>query len=197
MYRKDKKREFFTLKARKEGYPARSVYKFAEINRKFGILKPNDIVLDLGCVPGSWLLYCAESIGEKGKILGVDINACNISLPKNAIFLQADILRLKTIQLKEYFREYDAVISDMAPSTSGVEFVDAGRSLELSQRAFEISTEVLKKGGNFVCKIFESYEANQLIKEVEKRFVFIKHFRPKAVIKNSKEFYIVAKGLKL
>jgi 23S rRNA (uridine2552-2'-O)-methyltransferase len=197
MYRKDKKNEFFTIKARKEGYPARSVYKFAEINRKFGILKPNDIVLDLGCVPGSWLLYCAESIGENGKIVGVDINSCNISLPKNAIFLQADILKLKTTQLTKYFREYDAVISDMAPSTSGVEFVDAGRSLELSKRAFEISTEVLKRGGNFVCKIFESYEANQLIKEVEKYFVFIKHFRPKAVIKNSKEFYIVAKGLKL
>jgi 23S rRNA (uridine2552-2'-O)-methyltransferase len=197
MYRKDKKHEFFTEKARKEGYPARSVYKLEEINRKFKILKQNDVVLDLGCVPGSWLLFCSKLIGEKGKILGVDINPCNISLPSNAIFLQTDIFQLKAVQLKEYFKAYDAVVSDMAPLTSGVEFVDAGRSLDLSQRAFEISTEVLKQGGNFVCKIFESHEANLLIKEIEKRFIFTKHFRPRAVIKNSKEFYIVAKGFKL
>lgn len=197
MYRKDKKKEFFTLKARKEGYPARSVYKLDEINKKFKVLKPNDIVLDLGCVPGSWLLYCSNIIGPNGKILGIDISDCNINLPNNAIFLQADILEVKASKIKEYFKEYDVVVSDMAPSTSGLDFVDAGRSLELSQRAFEIAKEILKPGGNFVCKIFESYEANQLIKEIGKHFALIKHFRPKAVIKNSKEFYIVAKGLKL
>jgi 23S rRNA (uridine2552-2'-O)-methyltransferase len=196
MYRKDRQKEHYTEKAHKEGYPARSIYKLKEINEKFKVIKPGDIVLDLGCVPGSWLIYCSDVVGFKGKVLGIDIDELIIPLPKNCIFLKEDIFDLKSSKLKEYFKGYDVVASDMAPSTSGVPFVDAGRSLELSQRAFEISLDVLKPGGNFICKVFESHEANQFIKEVGKHFEFLKHARPKAVFKKSKEFYIVAKGLK-
>lgn len=196
MYRKDREKEYYTERAHKEGYPARSIYKLKEINEKFKVIKPGDIVLDLGCVPGSWLMYCSDVVGLKGKILGIDISDITIPLPKNCVFLKEDIFNIKTSQFKEYFRGYDVVVSDMAPSTSGVPLVDAAKSLELSRRALEISLEVLNKGGNFVCKVFESYEANQLIKEVEKHFGFLKHVRPQAVFKKSKEFYIVAKRLK-
>jgi len=196
MYRKDKKHEYFTIKARKEGYPARSVYKLAEIDKKYHLIKPGDVILDLGCVPGSWLLYCSQKIGDKGKIVGIDISPMKIELPKNTIFLQTDIMELKISKLKELNTKYDIVVSDMAPSTSGVKFVDAGKSLELSQRGFEIACEVLASNGNFVCKIFESFESDRFLKEVAKNFVFMKKIRPKAVIKNSKEFYLVAKGFK-
>ncbi|MFA5348973.1 MAG: RlmE family RNA methyltransferase [Candidatus Paceibacterota bacterium] len=196
MYRKDRQSEHYTDKAHKEGYPARSIYKLKEINEKFKAIKPKDIVLDLGCAPGSWLIYSSDIIGPKGRVLGVDTNDLGITLPKNCLFIKEDIFNLKSLQLKEYFPHFDVVVSDMAPSTSGIDFLDAGRSLELSQRAFEIALEVLKPGGNFVCKVFESYESNQFIKEVGKHFEFLKHARPKAVFKKSKEFYIVAKKLK-
>lgn len=196
MYRKDKKKEFFTQKAKKEGYPARSVYKLEEIDKKYHLIRIGDSVLDLGCAPGSWLLYCSQAVGHKGKVVGIDIVDLNIQLPKNCVFLKTDVMDFKISQLKELGNKHNVVVSDMAPSTSGVKFVDAGRSLELSQRAFEIACEVLSFSGNFVCKIFEGYEADKFINEVKKSFNFVKRLKPKAVIKQSKEFYIIASGFK-
>jgi len=190
MYRIYKKHEHYTEKARKEGYPARSVYKLKEIDEKFKIFKKGDKVLDLGCSPGSWLLYAANKVGERGKVVGIDIEKVNILLKNNIVFIQKDILALEESDLNE---KYDVVISDLAPATSGVKLIDSGRSFELSEKAFEIAKKFLLPGGNFVCKIFESEDANKFLKEVEKKFKLVKKFRPKAVIKESKEFYIVGK----
>jgi len=196
MYRKDKIDEFFTRKAKEEGYPARSVYKIKEIDEKHHLFKKGDNVLDLGCAPGSWLLFVANKIGSRGKVVGIDIKDIKITLKENIIFIKKDIMDFERSGAKELNQKYQAVISDLAPSTSGIEFVDAGKSLELSEKAFDIAKMVLVFGGNFVCKIFEGELTNDFFKEVEKSFKFTKRFRPKAVIKRSKEFYIVGKGFK-
>lgn len=194
MYRKDNKNEFFTRKAREEGYPARSVYKLQEIDRKYQIIQKGDNILDLGCAPGSWLLYVSKRVGDNGSVVGIDIENIKITLPGNVILIQKDIMELAPKDLEVLNKKFQAVISDLAPKTSGVKFVDEGRSLDLSLKAFLIAKNILSARGNFVCKIFEGGETDQFIAEAEKSFKFVKRFRPKAVKKDSKEFYLVAKG---
>ena len=211
MYRKDQKKEFYTLKARKEGYPARSVYKLKEIDEKFHIIKNGDKVLDLGSAPGSWLLYVANKIGRQGKVFGVDTADLNIKPPKNTLttprenleheegnirFIKKSIFDLNEEDFRGFGSNFNAVISDMAPNTSGYVPKDASDSLELSRTAFEIAKRFLRKGGNFVCKIFDGEDADEFIKEVGESFAVLKRARPMAVVKRSKEFYIVAKGYK-
>ena len=195
MYRKDNKNEFFTIKARKEGYPARSVYKLQEIDRKYRIIQKGDNVLDLGSAPGSWLLYASKMAGDKGSVVGIDIEKIKTALPGNVVLIQKDIMELAPKDLTVFNKKFQAVISDLAPKTSGMKFVDEGRSLELGLKALLIAKNVLSAGGNFVCKIFEGEGTGQFIAKAEQNFKFVKRFRPKAVKKDSKEFYLVAKGL--
>ena len=193
MYRKAKKEEFYTILARKEGYPARSVYKLKEIDKKYKIIREGDRVLDLGCAPGSWLLYISQKIGEKGRVIGIDIGDIKIAPKPNILFIKKSIFDLNNPDFKEKYR---VVVSDLSPKTAGVKFLDAGRALALAKMAFEIAKSVLLPGGNFICKIFEGESSGELFKEISKYFEFTKRFRPKAVIKESKEFYIIGKGFK-
>lgn len=190
MYRKDKKDEYYTRKAKQEGYPARSVYKLKEIDEKYKIFKKGDLVLDLGCAPGSWLKYISEKIGENGKVIGVDLNEKKIPLAKNIIFIQKDIFQLGK---DDFIKKFNAVVSDLSPKTSGIKFADETASLDLAEKAFELAKMFLKAGGNFICKIFEGGLADNFFKEVKKEFRSAKLFRPKAVIKGSREIYIIGK----
>ena len=193
MYRKDRKQDFYTILAKKEGYPARSVYKLKEINEKYKIIKKGDSVLDLGCAPGSWLLYISQKIGDKGRAVGIDTEDIKIADKSNISFIKKNIFNLEKSDFKKRFQ---AVVSDLAPKTSGLKFLDAEKSLELAEKSFEIAKSVLLPGGNFVCKIFESESSNELFKKVEEHFDFAKRLKPKAVVKASKEFYIIGRGFK-
>ncbi|MFA5878019.1 MAG: RlmE family RNA methyltransferase [Candidatus Staskawiczbacteria bacterium] len=193
MYRQDLKDEFYTRKSKEEGYPARSVYKLKEIDEKYRVIRRGNRVLDLGCAPGSWLLYIAEKVGKTGKVLGIDSEDVKIKQKDNITFLKKNILELD----ESYFinmPKFHVLVADLAPKTSGVKSFDVGRSLELSETAFSIAKEVLVAGGNFICKIFEGADVDEFVKEVEKSFSVLKRVRPKAVIKHSKEFYIIAMG---
>lgn len=186
--------DFFFKKAKKEGYPARSVYKLQEIDQKFHILHKNDIVLDLGCAPGSWLLYIQKAIQPKGRVIGIDIRP--ISVNSSAIFIQKDIFQLKPDELKKVLTKegkdkFDVIVSDLAPSTSGVKELDESRSLELIKQAFSFAPALLKKEGFFVCKAFESYEVHLFRKEISPYFKRLKIFKPRASRKRSKELYLI------
>jgi len=194
MYRKNLKDEFYTRKSRADGYPARSVYKLEEINQKHKLIKKGDIVMDLGASPGSWTLYTSKIVGKEGRVLSIDLENLKFSAQGNVIFVKRDILKLDQIDLKNWEEKFDVVMADLAPKTSGVISMDVGRSLELSEKAFEIAKLVLKEGGNFITKIFEGEGVDDFAKEVEKSFKVFKRARPQAIIKHSKEFYIVAKG---
>jgi len=190
MFRQDKQNEFYTILAKKDGYPARSVYKLKEIDEKYKIFKKGDRVLDLGCSPGSWLLYISQKVGKQGKVIGIDLEEIKIPQKANIVFIKKSIFDLKESSFKDKF---EAVVSDLSPKTSGVEFLDAAKSLELAERSFEIAKSVLLPYGNFVCKLFENESSNKFFKKVENCFDFTKRFRPKAVIKKSKEFYIIGR----
>ncbi len=197
MYRKDKKEEYYTLRARREGYPARSVYKLKDIDEKFRIIRNGDKVLDLGSAPGSWLIYISQKVGENGKVVGVDIQDLASSV-KNTIFIKKSIFDFQESDLLAVgcYEKFNSVLADLSPNTTGIKSMDAGRSLEMSEKAFQIARNVLAKNGSFVCKIFQGEGMDGFLREVALRFKVFKRVRPKAVVKRSKEFYIVAKGFK-
>lgn len=192
MYRKDKKHEYYTAKANKEGYPARSVYKLKDIDQKYGLLKRGDKVLDLGAAPGSWMQYIGSKVGERGFVQGIDIQDLEIQLTPRMSFLKRDLLELGSDDFQKVEGKYDAVVSDAAPSTSGISSLDAGRSLELASKAFEIARWVLRPGGNFVTKLFDGEYTGDFCKDIQKSFRIVKRYRPKAVTKKSRELYIIA-----
>lgn len=193
-----KPQDYYFKKAKKEGYPARSVYKLKEIDERFHIFKPGDLVLDLGCFPGSWLLYIEKVIKPKGKVIGIDLKP--ITIPNSSIFLQKDIFKLKTKEIQDLLKKnnlpdkFNVIVSDLAPSTSGMKDVDSEHSLELIEKAFSFIPMLLKKEGSFVCKAFESNDVHFLAKKVSSFFRFFKMFKPKATRKRSKEMYVILCG---
>lgn len=141
-----------TVEAKKRGFPARSVYKLDEIDRRVRLLRQGQRVLDLGAAPGSWSMYVAPKIGGRGHLLAVDRNPLEISLPAWATFVQGDALSL-TNEALSMFAPYDVVLSDMAPDTTGNRFTDQTRSFDLFMRALAVAEKLLAPGGTFVGKI--------------------------------------------
>jgi 23S rRNA (uridine2552-2'-O)-methyltransferase len=192
---KNKWEDHLSRKAKAENYPARSIYKLEEIQNKFKVIKKNDQVIDLGCSPGSWLLYAAKQVGVTGKVFGIDLKTVDIKLPKNVLAIQDDILDLNPAFLDKD-RKFNVILSDMAPATTGRKDVDALRSFELCEMALKVADDYLEQNGNFVCKIFQGNEFSAFQKKVKSGFKTCKIFKPESCRKQSKEIYIIAKGKK-
>ena len=189
-------RDSYTVRAQKQGFPARSVYKLEEIQKAYRILRKGNRVLDLGCTPGSWLLFASQIVGPKGIVVGVDLASISLALPPNARFVQKDVLCWDKSFLEAIDGPFDVVLSDMAPSTTGNSFVDAQRSLELCESALTISLQVLRPKGAFVCKIFHGTDFKDFSNRTKASFRRVAHIRPKTTRKGSKEIFIVALGKK-
>jgi len=183
----------FFHKAKAEGFAARSVYKLQELDQKFKILKPGQTILDLGSSPGSWSQYASQKIGERGRLLGVDLSPMTVSLP-NAVFLQAD---LRDLNLEDIFREhgfnppFDVVMSDMMAKTTGIKSADQARSLELCELALSVAQRFLKPGGTFVCKFFQSGEFGKLRADIKRDFARVEALKPESTRSISKEIFLV------
>ena len=186
-----KRKDFFYKKAKDEGYRSRAAYKLIEIQKNFKIFKPTDNVLDLGCAPGGWIQIVSQYV--KGKIVGIDLLEVKPFKNKNIIILKGDI-ESTDIMSALPVKEFDVIISDMAPNTSGIKHADYYKSFELCKSAFKIAEKHLKKGGNFVVKIFQGNEFTQFYKELKKYFSSVKIFKPKSSRGTSAETYIVAKN---
>jgi 23S rRNA (uridine2552-2'-O)-methyltransferase len=186
--------DHLTHKAKSDNYPARSVYKLEEIQQKFRIIKKKDVVLDLGCAPGSWLLYASRQAGPDGRVLGVDLKPVTIGLPANTTVIQDDILQMADPAFFEQAAGCRVVLSDMAPATTGRKDVDAFRSFELCRMALDVATRVLAQNGHFVCKIFQGNEFASFERQVTALFSDCRIFKPDSCRKQSKEIYIIAKN---
>lgn len=186
-------RDRFFLKAKKENFAARSVYKLQEIDTKYRIFRRGQVCLDLGCSPGSWSQYASQKVGERGRVLGVDLQPVTVSLP-NAVFIEAD---LRDLKLEDVFREhgfeppFDVVISDMAPKTTGIKFTDQARSMELCELALQTASRFLKPGGAFICKFFESGDFAALRKQFQNVFRKVEFVKPESTRSMSKEIFFV------
>ncbi|MGD9238143.1 MAG: RlmE family RNA methyltransferase [Desulfobacterales bacterium] len=190
--------DHYSEQARKEKYPARSVYKLKEAQKKFRLIKTGDRVLDLGCSPGSWLLYAAELSGKQGRVLGIDLQSVTCKLPPQAETLTADVLTIDRVwfEKQELLNGFDVVLSDMAPATSGNKMRDATRSYQLCQAALNVAEMALKSGGSFMCKIFQGQEFKEFSEAVKSRFRNHRIFKPRSSRKESKEIFILGIGFK-
>ncbi|MGD8611339.1 MAG: RlmE family RNA methyltransferase [Desulfobacterales bacterium] len=189
-------RDHYSEQARKEHYPARSVYKLKAAQKKFRLIKRGDRVLDLGCSPGSWLLYAAELAGKQGRVLGIDLKSATHQLPPQAETLKADVLTLDRawLEKQKLFNQVDVVLSDMAPATSGNKMLDATRSFQLCQAALNVAEMALKPGGSFICKIFQGEEFREFSESVKSRFRSHRIFKPQSSRKESREIFVVGTG---
>ncbi len=193
-----KVRDHYFEKAKKDNYLARSAYKLEEINKKYKILEKDMNVLDLGYYPGSWTQYTAKVIGENGIIVGIDIQEVNTKLEglSNVKVYQKDINDVKSLEELGVSEKFDTLISDMAPSTTGIKSVDQARSLNLVEMVFYHLPNFLKLGGNFTIKVFDSNDAQMFLKQQRSLFTEYSFLKPKSTRSVSKEFFVIGKGYK-
>ena len=186
--------DHYSRRAKKDKFPARSVYKLQEIQRKYNLIKKGDKVLDLGCFPGSWLLLAAKLTGAGGQVVGVDLQPVSIEIPSNARVYKADILSINDEFFRSEGQDFNIIISDMAPATSGSKHVDSARSFNLCQAALSIAQNMLIPGGSFVCKIFQGEDFKAFSDSVKSSFNKTRIFKPQSSRKASREIYIIGLG---
>jgi 23S rRNA (uridine2552-2'-O)-methyltransferase len=188
-FRKDR----FHRQAQASGYRARAVFKLEEVDRKLGLLRPGARVLDLGCAPGSWLQYAAQRVGPGGRLVGIDRVPVDLSLPHLRL-LVGDIYTVTREELLGELKAFDAVLSDMAPDTTGIRHVDQARSEALFERALDIATTTLAHGGSFVGKLFQGPEFHALVTRCRREFSQVKIEKPAGSRTASIEQYVAAIG---
>ena len=182
--------DHLTKAARVQGYPARSVFKLEEIDRRLSLIKQGMRVIDLGAAPGSWSLYVTQKVGKNGRLFAVDLDPLAVPLPENATFIIGDALALDNEALSEH-APYDLVLSDMAPRTTGNRLGDQTRSFELYMRALAVAEKLLKPGGAFVGKIFMGEDLPQAKAATRRLFNEERGIRPEGTRANSYEMFII------
>ena len=208
------KLDHYSLKAQKEGYPARSVYKLKEMDEKFGLLrhcrKASFKALDLGAAPGSWSLYVLRKLplandGSRNggrALVSVDLAPLSRQYDQGLfdnpefLFIQGDFTIGEVREAIISGGQYNLVVSDAAPSTTGNRSVDTLRSLALSEIALDYAETTLAKGGNMVIKVFQGGDTAALLKKMRSLFESAKSFKPQACRAESFETYYLGLGKK-
>ena len=189
--------------AQKEGFRARAAFKLKEIDEGEKLIKPGQVIVDLGCTPGSWAQYTRRKLAGKeggginGTIIGLDI------LPMEPIadvhYIQGDFREDVVLdQLAEVLegRKTDLVLSDMAPNLSGIPTADAARMEHLIDLAIEFSQMHLKPGGALLVKCFKDMGFTQIVEKFRTEFKTVKQIKPKASRDKSSEIFLLGRGLK-
>jgi 23S rRNA (uridine2552-2'-O)-methyltransferase len=187
---RNKWEDHYSRRAKKERFPARSIYKLQEIQKKYNLIRKGGRVLDLGCAPGSWLIYAANLTGDTGRVVGIDLKPVSVQVPSHVKTYVGDILSMD----EAIGKDFNVVLSDMAPATTGIKSVDAARSFDLCQAALSIARDVLNPGGSFVCKIFQGEDFKEFSDAVKANFKTQKIFKPESSRKASKEIYLIGLG---
>ncbi len=187
--------DFYSKKAKKEKYPARSIYKLEEAQEKYKFIRRGDSVLDLGCYPGSWSLYASEIVGPKGVVVGVDLQQADCS-PRGEggtiHWLCQDIMEPELIPLVRKIRPaFRVLVSDLAPKTSGNRWVDAQNSLDLVHATLILAEQLLLNKGHYICKVFQGEDFPAFVREVKKRFEMVKVIKPKSSRVESREVFVL------
>ena len=192
-----KKKEYFYKEAKRTGYRSRSAFKLKQIQRKFKIINKTDFVLDFGAAPGGWSQVTNEIVGENGKIIGIDL--LYIKPIKGIQFIQDDLTKKSTIlKINKIVGEngVDVILSDMSPNISGNYSIDHANSIYLCKQSLNLADQILKKNGNFLCKLFMGEEFDDFVKIFKIRFKNVKLYSPPASRKSSSEIYLIGRFFK-
>ena len=189
--------------AQKEGYRARAVYKLSEIDEDAGLIKPGQIIVDLGCAPGSWSQYITRKLGAQGSnqvngvVVGLDI------LPMEPVpgvhFFQGDFREESVLNELETLlkgRKVDLVLSDMAPNLSGIASTDAARVEYLMELALDFAQAHLKPSGSLLVKCFNGSSYNEILKRFRETFISVTPKKPKASRDYSSEIFLLGRQLR-
>ena len=190
----ERKHEHYYKMAKKLNYRSRASFKLMQIDDRFGVFREGDSVVDLGASPGGWLQVAKGRVGDKGKVVGVDLRY--IRPLEGVTTIIGDITEDSTMRelLEAVGGKVDVVLSDMAPNIGGHYSTDHARSVDLCMYAVSVCDRVLKKGGKMVVKVFMGDMMDSLVKELESRFVSVKIHSPAASRETSSEMYIISKG---
>ena len=186
--------DHYTRQAKRDRFAARSVYKLQEIQKKYRLIKRGKRILDLGCAPGSWLQYAAQTAGPEVLLVGIDLTPVTIDLPDNVTVITGDVADIDSHLANLGQSQFDVVLSDMAPATTGNRHVDQARSMGLCEAALTIAQTALVPRGNFVCKLFQGGDFRAFADAVKAHFSRQATFRPKSTRKASREVYVIGLG---
>ena len=193
-----RKRDFYYKLAKKLKYRSRASFKLTQLNEKFNIIKPGKVVLDLGCAPGGWMQVAREIVGDKGFVIGIDLQPVkpfeydNVVAIKGDFTLEENLNKIRDLIPNEE-KKVDVVICDASPNISGYWDVDHARSIDLVTTALQIATEMLKERGHFIAKVFYGDMVDDYVQLVKKYFEKVYISKPQASRKESAEVYIIAK----
>jgi 23S rRNA (uridine2552-2'-O)-methyltransferase len=185
----------YVKRAQQEGYRSRAVFKLLEIQDKDNLLRPGMTVVDLGAAPGGWSEVAARLVGERGRVVALDI------LPMDPVagveFIQGDFREDAVLErLMECVgnRPVDLVMSDMAPNISGTKAVDQPRAMYLAELALDLARQVLAPGGDFLVKVFQGEDFDAYLREARRSFGKVMIRKPKASRARSREVYLLARN---
>jgi 23S rRNA (uridine2552-2'-O)-methyltransferase len=191
--------------AQKEGYRARAAFKLKEIDETLGLVRPGQLVVDLGSAPGAWSQYLRRRLSPGGAAAG-ELNGTLIALDvlpmepvEGVAFIQGDFREpqvLERLTAAMAGRKADVVVSDMAPNLSGIESADTARITHLVELAIEFATLHMKPEGALVTKVFHGSGYGELVKLFKETFRVVKPLKPKASRDKSSETFLVGIGLK-
>ena len=195
----------YVKQAKKEGYRARAAFKLKEIDETLGLIKPGQLVVDLGSAPGAWSQYLRRRLSPKGAAVG-ELNGTILAidiLPMEPVegvqFLQGDFQEPELLARLEALlagRQADVVVSDMAPNLSGIESADTARIAALVEVAVDFALRHMKPQGALVVKLFHGSGYSQLVKLFKETFKVVKPIKPKASRDKSSETFLVGVGLR-
>ena len=188
------RQDSYYKKAKREGYRSRAAYKLIELQERFRLFRPGDLVVDLGAAPGGWLQVAARNVAPKGKVIGVDLQRMDSFREPNIMALQGDIMSAETHQAINALlgAPVHCVLSDLAPKLSGIRDTDTARCLELNQAALRAALCLLRPGGKLLLKSFISNDLQAFTIELKKFFRLVERTRPEATRQGSSEFYFYA-----
>ena len=194
MSRRDRP-DYYSARARAEGYRARSVYKLQEIQTRFGVLGAGDAVLDVGAAPGSWSQLAAKIVGSAGRVVSVDLSALDALAGITTVTpIVGDIYDPTVIEAIRGHGPYSVVLSDAAPNTTGNRTVDTGRSAALVEHVLWLAVSLLRPGGNLVAKLFQGGDEQALLAAVRADYASGRIVKPKASRSESFECFLVGLG---
>jgi 23S rRNA (uridine2552-2'-O)-methyltransferase len=189
--------------AQKEGYRARAAYKLLEIDESEKLIKPGQVIVDLGCTPGSWGQYVRKKLAGKeggginGTMIGLDMLPMEPIADMHFIlgdFREARVLRQLDVILEG--RKADLVLSDMAPNLSGIPTADAARMEHLIDLAVEFAQFHMKPSGALLVKCFNGTGYSQIVEKFRAEFKVVVQKKPKASRDKSSEIFLLGRGLK-